>query len=738
MISNELFKIKEFPKFIPESSKHIDFWRMIKRHCIEGMWQGGKWMPGITFQFVNVWHIGLKESVTSKSEIIAKPFLRDLEWEKGYIFAEARGFSGFSLDENYSCNIKLKEVLTDKHGVSLTKAEDLTHDCYKKDGSLKQFIPAREYLRKIHSGNLGKPLYENQSYNVIDIESRGGGKSYWGANMIAHNFLFDGAVDYDEYLERKKSGIKTFKSETLVGASDYKYTADLIKKYWLGIDNLPGTIEYNGKKYGSPLFLEYTGSLSQGSSITAQREVKIGNNWQTKGSKSMVHNRSFGDNEFTASGTRSNLVILEEVGFMSNLIGALGTIKDAQMNGDFKMGTTWMYGTGGDMEGGATLAAQEVFYAPEDYDCLVFDDEYEDKGKIGYFIPAHMTLNDCRDSEGIIDKPKAKAKIQAERDKKKNNARAYIKLLENRPEKHSEAFMTSDHNMFPVKDLTDRLAALEINNKVTQSTWNGWLSISEEGQMIYKLTDDIPANIYPTKKNINKKGCIEIYQHPLKDTPPRGMYIAGIDTYDDDASTTDSYGSIFILNTLTDQIVAEYTGRPDTAKEFYEICRRLIIYYNAPCNYENNKKGLYAYFETKNQTYLLCDTPQILKDVENITIYESGNKSKGTNASETTNKFARSLLRTWLMKTEDEEITKIQKIRSLGLLRELIAYHPRGNFDRISALGMVMILRENNIKVIVDELTEDSTPKDDFFSRNWNNPNVNKSYNGGINNYYPQ
>ena len=86
---------------------------------------------------------------------------------------------------------------------------------------------------------------------------------------------------------------------------------------------------------------------------------------------------------------------------------------------------------------------------------------------------------------------------------------------------------------------------------------------------------------------------------------PYGMYLAGTDPYDHDDATTASLGSTLILNKLTNRVVAEYTGRPDTANEYYEKVRRLLHFFNAKCLYENERKGMYQYLEFKNQTHLL-------------------------------------------------------------------------------------------------------------------------------------
>ena len=50
--------------------------------------------------------------------------------------------------------------------------------------------------------------------------------------------------------------------------------------------------------------------------------------------------------------------------------------------------------------------------------------------------------------------------------------------------------------------------------------------------------------------------------------------------------------------------VAEYTGRPKSAEEFYENVRKLLLYYNARAMYENQNKGIFVYFTTVSYTHL--------------------------------------------------------------------------------------------------------------------------------------
>src|SRR5690606_9951467 len=108
--------------------------------------------------------------------------------------------------------------------------------------------------------------------------------------------------------------------------------------------------------------------------------------------------------------------------------------------------------------------------------------------------------------------------------------------------------------------------------------------------------------------------------------------------------------SILIMDTFTDRIVAEYTGRPRLASDAYETSLRLLKLYNAEANYESNLKGLFSYFSNKNCLYLLADTPQILKDMEMIkatNLY--GNRSKGTVANARINNWGRELGAEWML-----------------------------------------------------------------------------------------
>lgn len=689
MISNANFILPEIPNFHPLDIERKIWWKNQKRKIFEGEWVGGKWMPGPVYMYINFWTILLNKGRNSKVKVAGRPLLRDLEWEKGYIYMEARGFSGFSDDTEFTCNeLYLPEIVQQSKHYGYIPADDN-----------RTYVPARDYLRRIHNGSKGKPLFENQAKNIIDIEARGGGKSYFGSSCIAHNFITDGATDYDDYLTRLAAQTNLYSSETLVGAIDAKYSKDLLAKFKFGYDELPGHVRHNDILYPSPLFKEYKGSLQPSEKWEAVHQEKVGNNWIERGSRSKIHHRTFNDNPFAANGTRPGVSFIDEIGFMGNLIDALGALKECTANGAEKFGTIWLFGTGGDMSGGATVAAQSVFYEPEAYECLAFPDLWEGRStSIGYFVPATRTLNQFKDAEGVTNEEMALKYLEVERSKQKTgkSMAGWNNELQNRPITHSEAFLVTGSNKFPVAMLRDRLAQVEGNDRYLDAHWVGVLKYQEEhSRYELEVKDDLrPIRIYPVTSNMEKTGAIEIFEKPIFANTggvQRGRYIAGIDPIDDDYSTTDSLGSILIMDRYTRRIVAEYTGRPETAKEFHETCRRMLLYYNAIALYENNWKGLYTHFQTYKSTHLLADTPVSLRDTESWK--ENTNKSKGLAGTTQNNAYGRSLIKDYLLEPTpgDQEILNLGRIRSVGLLQELIKFNPDANFDRISALGMLLI-----------------------------------------------
>jgi intein/homing endonuclease len=214
--------------------------------------------------------------------------------------------------------------------------------------------------------------------------------------------------------------------------------------------------------------------------------------------------------------------------------------------------------------------------------------------------------------------------------------------------------------------------------------------------------DDKNEYIYFQIKNIQQdsySGTVYNFECDTHTFLTKNITTHNCDPYDHDQSGTNSLGSTFIykrhqdFESYSDMIVAEYTGRPATAEDYYENVRKLLMYYNARCMYENMNKGVFTYFVNKHCDYLLADQPDILNDVI------SGGKStvarrKGCHMTKEIKLWGEGLIKEWLIEELAPGVPRLSTILSEPFLEELISYNDRGNFDRVMAYMQVMIYKE--------------------------------------------
>ena len=464
-----------------------------------------------------------------------------------------------------------------------------------------------------------------------------------------------------------------------------------------------------------------------------------------KGTLNTVMGVSSKDDESKMRGKRAHIYV-DEFGTFSRLIDAYNVWIPSVQEGDIVFAMIYMCGTAGDSESDFAGAC-EIMYNPKGYNMYalpnVFDKYNQGKPYFVFFFPGYINRKGCYDENGNSDVVKALIEILMNRYRVKYNStdpNTVIKTIAEIPITPSEAIVKTGVNMFPVADLTERLGQLDANPREYDDVYVGELVFNTSGDIEFKPSSGMSIREFPHKDN-KLEGAIEIFQMPEIDRntnkPFSGRYILGSDPYDDDESNTMSLGSIFVLDLWTDRIVAEYTGRPSFADDYYEICRKLCLFYNGRLNYEYNKKGLFSHFSTRNSLYLLTDVLDFLKEKQMMK-EGYGNKSKGTNASPAINAYARSRLRSWLlapvpiMQTIDGEeqevmVPRLFTVRSRALLKELINYNSEGNFDRISAMGMLMLLREDRMIRYQGDVSREKQERasnsydgnDPFFSKNY-------------------
>ena len=439
-------------------------------------------------------------------------------------------------------------------------------------------------------------------------------------------------------------------------------------------------------------------------------------------------------------GTRAKLVLWEEGGKFPSLLDAWRIEQPSVETDDGKaFGLMIAFGTGG-TEGASFEGLKELFYKPKSYNILSFPniwDEGRENTECAFFVPAYSNLESFDDDgnqvymdrDGNSYKEKAIENLIDQRNKVKDGGasqQSIDRFISERPIKPAEAVLELGKNIFPRKLLMDQLTRIRTNKKlqsmkhVVDLEWDG------NGQV--KATEKPSGDItnYPLKKGDKPHGSVVIWEYPVKD-PPHGLYIGGCDPYDHDDSFTNSLGSTFIFKRVrageawTDVIVAEYSGRPDTAEEYYENVRKLLTFYNARLLFENERKGIYPYFTNKHCDYLLADQPD--KIISEVFKDSKVQRRKGCHMTKQIRAYGEGLILEWLLDEFEEGHPNVERVYSEPLIEELIENDGVRNVDRVIALCMVMIYREELYQLKVSSAKEQNKQVELFemplFSKQW-------------------
>ena len=578
----------------------------------------------------------------------------------------------------------------------------------------------------------GQYLVQHYLYNArlhghhaSELASRGKGKSYIGAGLLAKRFKLGENQQVRE------------KVQSVVTASDKKYIygpnqiLNMFKYY----------IDFQSQHTQFPRqLLTDSAQLLMWESGFKDKETGV-----RKGSQNAVIGVTTGVNQDKLNGSRGVLYLIEEAGIFSDLGSLYQMIRPSVEDGKDVYGLIFAYGTAGD-ENSNFIDLQEMMYNPDGYNMEknpnVWDKEGQGRKWFTFFYPAYLNRANCMDENGNSDVTKALLEICQDRYVVKYNStdiNAITKRISQYPITPQEAIIRAHSTIFPITELNERLNQIDNNPNFYNDTYVGDLVFNGNGEVEFVISNDKPIRDFPTKDN-KITGAIEIYSLPEKDSNgkiPNERYIAGADPYDDDASNTMSLGSFFVLDTWTDTIVMEYTGRPVFANDYFEICRKGCLFYNAKLMYENNKKGLFAYFSMMNSSYLLAVTPNYLKDKQLIKDIGYGNKAFGINATIAIKGYGYQKIREWLL----QPYTKIEKdaegndievqqanlyrLKNRALIKELILWNPDINVDRIMAMVQLVLYREEKMILYGGDMSssgQDSGSEladDPFFTQNY-------------------
>ena len=374
------------------------------------------------------------------------------------------------------------------------------------------------------------------------------------------------------------------------------------------------------------------------------------------------------------------------------------------------------HNTGG-TEGGSFDGLKNLFYNPKAFNVLGFPniwDDGQEQTECGFFVPSWSNMegvdingNKLMDEDGNSLKELAIEELIRQRNIIKDGGatqQSIDRFVSERPLKPQEAVLELGKNIFPRKLLMEQLTRIRTNTKLRNMKHIVDLSWDGDGKVkaVEKKSGDITT--YHLKKDDKPHGSVVIWEYPITD-PPFGLYIAGCDPYDHDESFTNSLGSTFIFKRVkageawNDVIVAEYSGRPDTAEEYYENVRKLLIFYNARLLFENERKGIYPYFTNKHCDYLLADQPD--KIISELFKDSKVQRRKGCHMTKSIRAYGEGLILEWMMEEYEPGHLNLERIYSEPLIEELIENDGIKNVDRVIALCMTMIYREELYQIKV-------------------------------------
>lgn len=620
----------------------------------------------------------------------------------GYVAPDGDAISGYNYFYlNYSPIMKLGEVeYTDRYGNKRTRRERILEFPNFWDYDYYYFNAIEEA--------------ETEGKHLVVLKSRQRGYSFKGASMLVRNY---------ELIPGSKSFAVASEQKFLIGDG-------LLTKAWQIMDFIDKHTAWSKQRLTSTR-MERVAGFKITDEFGKQTE---------QGYLSSITGITLKNDPERLRGTRGKLVLFEEGGKFPNLETAWRVEQPAVETDDgVAFGLLIAFGTGG-TEGGAFDGLKNLFYKPEAFNCLAFPniwDDGQEQTKCGFFVPSwsNMESTDENGKQKFMDqygnsiKEKAIEELIAQRNKVKNGGASQTSIdrfISERPLKPQEAVLELGKNIFPRQLLINQLTRIRTNDKlrnmkhVVDLAWDG------EGQV--KATEKKSGDIttYHLKKDDKPHGSVVIWEYPIKD-PPFGLYIGGCDPYDHDESFTNSLGSTFIFKRVkageawNDVIVAEYSGRPDTAEEYYENVRKLLIFYNARLLFENERKGIYPYFTNKHCDYLLADQPD--KIISEVFKDSKVQRRKGCHMTKSIRAYGEGLILEWLMDEFEPGHPNIERIYSEPLIEELIENDGVKNVDRVIALCMTMMYREELYQVKVAKSKEENKQVELFemplFSQSW-------------------
>jgi hypothetical protein len=518
-------------------------------------------------------------------------------------------------------------------------------------------------------------------------------------------------------------------------ASSYFHMAKIINQYWFeegSICKIGASLKDYINDKGSWKFLEeYKTFLNEHTAWyrpsnpekvllwQQQIEVKVGNRKTSRGLKSKIQGASFEKNATTGVGGPCTYFFHEEAGIAPKMMETYEYLRPAMSSGMVTTGMFIAAGSVGDLEQCNPL--KDMIMNPSANDIYAVETNLMDAdgtiGMAGLFIPEQWSMPPYIDKYGNSQVEEALDAINAERERWKNDLspEQYQLRISQKPKNIAEAFAYRKASVFPQGILSKQLKKIEEKEYPYELIE---LEKEQEG-IIAKRTSKLPISQFPVdKKATDKTGSIVVWERPGSKRPDFGSYYASIDPVSEGKTTTsDSLCSIFVYKNAVevtretqgggveqfiekDKIVAAWCGRFDDINKTHERLELIIEWYNAWTIVENNISLFIQHMIARKKQKYLVPKQQILflKDLgSNRTVYqEYGWKNTGTLFKSHLISYAIEYIREVIDEDLDDEgsVMKqtlgVERIPDKMLIKEMLAYYPGLNVDRLVAFGALV------------------------------------------------
>jgi len=517
-------------------------------------------------------------------------------------------------------------------------------------------------------------------------------------------------------------------------ASSYFHMGKIINQYWFeegSICKIGASLKDYINDKGSWKFLEeYKTFLNEHTAWyrpsnpekvllwQQQIEVKVNSRKTSRGLKSKIQGASFEKNATTGVGGPCTYFFHEEAGIAKNMMQTYEYLRPAMSSGMMTTGQFIAAGSVGDLEQCNPL--KDMILNPGANDIYAVETNLMDKdgtiGMAGLFIPEQWSMPPYIDDYGNSQVEEAVVAINIERNRWKNelSGEQFQLRISQKPLNIAEAFAYRKESIFPQGVLSKQL------KKIEEKEYSYELIALDRDQtgIVAKRTSKLPITEFPVnKKQQDKTGCIVVWERPIP-SPGFGAYYASIDPVSEGKTTTsDSLCSIFVYKNATevtrqmksgdteqfierDKIVAAWCGRFDDINKTHERLEMLIEWYNAWTIVENNISLFIQHMIARKKQRYLVPKQQILflKDLgSNRTVYqEYGWKNTGTLFKSHLISYAIEFLREVIDEELDAEgnvmsqTLGVERIPDPMLIKEMLAYYPGLNVDRMVAFGALV------------------------------------------------